>query len=376
MLIGIPKEIKNQEARVGATPAMVRMLVQDGHHVLVESQAGALVGFQDELYLAAGAKIVFSPKEVYQAEMIIKVKEPQKSEFALMHEGQILFTYLHLAPDPEQTKHLVDQKVVAIAYETVTDKEGRLPLLTPMSEVAGRMAVQAGASALQMNHGGKGILLGGVPGVAPGRVLVIGAGVVGTHAAMMAMGLGADVTIVDRSLPRLRELNLIFGGRLRARFSTEQTIEEEIKVADLVIGAVLIPGKSAPKLVSRKMIQSMAPGSVFVDVAIDQGGCSETSRPTSHSHPTYEVDGVIHYCVTNMPGGCARTSTIALTNATMPYAQKIALLGYKQALLEDRGLLQGLNVHYGQVTNPHVAHDLGYPFVSPESVLYPHKLKS
>jgi alanine dehydrogenase len=369
MLIGIPKEIKNQEARVGATPAMVRMFVHDGHRVVVESGAGALIGFTDKMYQEAGAKIVPTAKEVYTSEMIIKVKEPQTSEFPLMHEGQILFTYLHLAPDPEQTKHLIERKVVAIAYETVTDKEGRLPLLTPMSEVAGRMAVQAGATALQMSNGGRGILLGGVPGVAPGRVLIVGGGVVGTNAAMMAIGLGADVTIVDRSLPRLRELNFVFGSKLKTRFSTEQTMEEEVKMADLVIGAVLIPGKSAPKLISRKMVQSMRPGSVIVDVAIDQGGCSETSRPTSHSHPTYIEEGVVHYCVTNMPGGCACTATIALTNATMPYAQKIALLGYKQASLEDPGLLQGLNVHHGQVTNPHVAHDLGYKFVKPESVL-------
>ena len=368
MLIGVPKEIKNQEARVGATPAMVKMLVHDGHRVLVETGAGALIGFTDALYQAAGAQIVGTPKEVYTAEMILKVKEPQKSEFSLMHEGQILFTYLHLAPDPEQTRNLIEKKVIAIAYETVTDKEGRLPLLTPMSEVAGRMAVQAGASALQMSHGGRGVLLGGVPGVPPGRVLIIGAGVVGTNAAMMAMGLGADVTIVDRSLPRLRDLNLVFGSKLKTCFSTEHAIAEAIKEADLVVGAVLIPGKSAPKLISRQMVKSMKPGAVIVDVAIDQGGCSETSRPTSHSHPTYIEEGVVHYCVTNMPGGCACTSTIALTNATMPYAQKIALLGYKQALLEDPGLLQGLNVYYGHVTNAHVAHDLGYPFVNPSSL--------
>lgn len=369
MKIGIPAEIKNHEYRVGATPAMVRALVSDGHTVLFQKGAGARIGFPDPLYEEAGAKLVDSAAECYQAEMIIKVKEPQRSEFSLMHEGQILFTFLHLAPDPEQTKALLSRKVIGIAYETVVDKEGRLPLLTPMSEVAGRMAAQAGATALQMANGGRGVLLGGVPGVAPGKVVVIGGGVVGTNAAMMSMGMGAEVTILDRSIPRLREIDAHWGGRVRTRFSTAQSIEEEVIQADLVIGAVLIPGKSAPKLITKDMVKRMHPGSVIVDVAIDQGGCAETARPTTHSDPTYVVDGVVHYCVTNMPGGCARTSTIALTNATMPYAQLIANLGYKKALLSNPHFLLGLNVCRGHVTNEHVAADLGYTYTPPDQVL-------
>lgn len=369
MLIGVPKEIKNHEYRVGATPGMVRTLVEAGHKVCVQANAGTKIGFTDEMYRNAGARILNTAAEIYASEMIIKVKEPQESEFALLREGQILFCYLHLAPDPVQTKHLAEKKVIAIAYETVTDIQGRLPLLVPMSEIAGRIAIQVGATTLQMNHGGKGLLLGGVPGVLPARVVVIGGGVVGTEAARMAMGLGASVTIVDKDLNRLRALDALFGPHLKTLYSTSSNIEEALALADLVIGAVLIPGKTAPKLITREMIKKMAPGTVLVDVAIDQGGCAETSRPTTHADPTYVVDGVIHYCVTNMPGACALTSTKALTNATMDYALKIANKGYKQALKEHPGLLDGLNVCLGHVTNPYVAADLGYKYVSPKEFL-------
>lgn len=369
MEIGIPKEIKNREYRVGATPGMVRALVEAGHSVSVQTLAGYEIGFFDDMYKAAGAKIVKSSAEVYACEMVIKVKEPQESEYPLLREGQILFCYLHLAPDPLQTQQLINSKVVAIAYETVTDREGRLPLLVPMSEIAGRIAIQVGATSLQMNNGGNGILLGGVPGVAPGKVLVIGGGVVGTEAARMALGLGADVTIVDKDLGRLRMLDALFGPSLKTLYSTSQSIEEAIVDADLVVGAVLIPGKTAPKLVTEKMIKKMTPGSVVVDVAIDQGGCFETSRPTTHDDPTYVVDGVLHYCVTNMPGACARSSTQALTNATMDYALAIANKGWKKAI-ESEGLRNGLNVCLGHVTNLHVASDLGYPYVAPESFIH------
>lgn len=369
MIIGVPKEIKNHEYRVGATPAMVRFLVENGHLVIVQTQAGAKIGFTDEMYREAGAKIASTAEEVYRAEMVIKVKEPQESEYSLLQEGQILYCYLHLAPDPVQTAALVKQKVVAIAYETVTDRQGRLPLLVPMSEIAGRTAIQVGAIALQLNMGGKGLLLGGVPGVYPADVLVIGGGVVGTEAARMAMGLGANVTIMDRNLNRLRELDALFGPQLKTLFSTSLAIETEVQKADLVVGSVLIPGKTAPKLITRDMIRKMAPGSVIVDVAIDQGGCSETSRPTTHDDPTYVVDGVIHYCVTNMPAVCARTSTQALTNATMSYAVDLANKGWRQALKEDAGLRNGLNVCMGKVTNESVAHDLGYTFVPPEELI-------
>ncbi len=369
MLIGIPKEIKNHEYRVGATPAMVRMLAEAGHKVLVQKHAGTKIGFTNEMYEHAGAKIVETAKEIYTAEMIIKVKEPQNDEFLLLKEGQILFCYLHLAPDPEQTKHLIEKKVVAIAYETVTDAHGRLPLLVPMSEIAGRIAIQVGATTLQLNNGGKGLLLGGVPGVYPARVLVIGGGVVGTEAARMAMGLGATVTIVDKDLNRLRQLDALFGPNLKTLYSTSTSIEEALIATDLVIGAVLIPGKTAPKLITREMIKKMTPGSVLVDVAIDQGGCSETSLPTTHTDPTYIVDDVIHYCVTNMPGACALTSTQALTNATLDYALKIANKGYKEALKEHAGLRDGLNICFGHVTNQHVADDLGYKYVDPMTLL-------
>lgn len=360
MIIGIPKEIKNHEYRVGATPSLVSMLTSAGHEVLVETNAGKKVGYPDEMYTGVGAKIV---DEVYsKAEMIVKVKEPQASEFPRLREGQILFGFLHLAPDPEQLKHLIERKVVGIAFETVTDPQGRLPLLTPMSEVAGRIAIQAGATAMQMANGGKGLLLGGIPGVAPAKVVVIGGGVVGTQAARMALGLGADVTILERRLERLRELDDLYGPQLKTLFSTPVAVEEAVTNADLVVGAVLIPGKKAPSLVTEKMLTKMEPGSVFVDVAIDQGGCAETSRPTTHSDPIYQVHNVVHYCVANMPGACARTSTQALTNAIAPYVMELANKGYKQAMREDRGLLEGLNVYHGQVTNEHVAHDCGYPY--------------
>jgi len=368
MIIGIPKEIKDHEYRVGATPDMVKGLVKAGHKVLVQTKAGDAIGFTDELYTNAGAKIVKTSADVYAADMIIKVKEPQGSEFPLLHEGQILFCYFHLSPDPEQTKELIKRKVIAIAYETVTDKQGRLPLLFPMSEIAGRIAIQAGATALQMANGGRGVLLGGVPGVLPGKVTVLGGGVVGTHAARMAMGIGADVTILDNSLTRLRELDKDFGPRLKTVFSSPAAIENCVIAADLVIGAVLIPGKLAPKLVTKEMVKKMMKGSVIVDVAIDQGGSCETARPTTHSNPTYVVDGVVHYCVANMPGACARTSTQALTNATMNYALILANKGYKQAMKEDPGFLMGLNLYLGHVTNLHVAQDQEYEYTPPEKL--------
>jgi alanine dehydrogenase len=369
MNIGVPKEIKKDENRVGATPDTVHAFVAAGHRVQVQTGAGEKIGFSDDMYRKAGAEIVDGAEKVFQNEMIIKVKEPQASEFPLLKEGQILFTYLHLAPDPEQCKHLVERKIVGIAYETVTDEHGRLPLLVPMSEVAGRLAIQVGAVALQMNHGGRGVLLGGIPGVRPGKVVVLGGGVVGTEAMRMALGLGADVTLFDRSLNRLRELDKLYGPALKTVYSTPASIEQALSEADLVVGAVLIPGKSAPKLISRSALKKMQPGSVLVDVAIDQGGCAETSRPTTHSNPTYVVDGVIHYCVANMPAACARTSTQGLTSATLPYALKIANMGYKKALLSDPHLCNGLNVYFGKVTNPHVAEDLGYPYVDPHQAL-------
>lgn len=361
MLIGVPKEIKVHEYRVGATPEMVRVLTGQGHRVIVETQAGTQIGFLDEDYKKAGAQIVKTAAEVYQCEMILKVKELQESEFNLMHEGQLLFCYLHLAPDPIQTKNLLEKKVIAIAYETVTDQKGRLPLLIPMSEIAGRISIQVGATSLQINHGGKGLLLGGVSGVAPARVVVIGGGSAGTEAARMAMGLGADVVVLDKDLNRLRELDHLFGPRLGTIYSTPSSIEDAVVHADLVIGAVLIPGKIAPKLVTREMVAKMSPGSVIVDVAIDQGGCTETSKPTTHANPTYVVNGVVHYCVTNMPGACARTSTLALTHATMDYVLALANKGFIKALKDDPGLKQGLNVFKGNVTNESVALDLGYP---------------
>lgn len=369
MRIGIPKEIKSQEYRVGATPAMVRALNEAGHEVVIEKDAGSAIGLTDAMFTQAGARIVATAVDVYDSEMIIKVKEPQASEFPLLKEGQILFCYLHLAPDKEKTKVLLEKKVVGIAYETVTDANGKLPLLVPMSEIAGRIAIQAGATSLQMNHGGKGVLLGGIPGVLPGRVVIIGGGVVGTEAARMAMGLGAHVTLLDNNLARLRLLDQRFGPNLKTLYSTKSSIEEAVVEADLVIGAVLIPGKLAPRLITRQMLRGMADGSVVVDVAIDQGGCIETSRPTTHEEPTFVEEGVIHYCVANMPGTCAATATQALTNATMQYAIRLANQGYKAAMRDDLHLKNGLNVCLGKVTNEHVASDLGYDFVEPEDVL-------
>ncbi len=370
MIIGVPKEIKNHEYRIGMTPAGVRELVANGHQVMVQRDGGKAIGLSNEMYQAVGASIIDTAEEIFAtAEMIVKVKEPQPNECKMLREGQLLFTYLHLAPDPKQTELLVASKCVAIAYETVTDKRGGLPLLSPMSEVAGRMSIQAGAHALEKAQGGNGTLMGGVPGVAPANVVVIGGGVVGTNAARMAIGLGANVTILDRSLDRLKELDNLYGPALKTLYSTVDALEACIKEADLVIGAVLIPGAAAPKLVSREMLKLMKPGAVMVDVAIDQGGCFETSKATTHQDPTYEVDGVVHYCVANMPGGVARTSTFALTNATLPYAIALANKGYKKALLDDIHLRNGLNVHLGQITYAAVADVLGYRYTSAEEVL-------
>ncbi|NDV12546.1 alanine dehydrogenase [Crenobacter caeni] len=370
MLIGVPKEIKVHEYRVGLTPSGVRELVAAGHSVLVQSQAGLGVGFTDEHYLQAGASIAANAAEVFErAQMICKVKEPQPVECRMLRPGQVLFTYLHLAPDPDQTRLLVDSGAIAIAYETVTDDKGGLPLLAPMSEVAGRMAIQAGAHALEKAQGGRGVLLGGVPGVAPARVVVLGGGVVGLNAARMAMGVGADVTILDKSLPRLKEIDMLFEGRIKTLMSNTANIEEMVRDADMVIGAVLIPGAAAPKLVTRKMLGRMKPGAVLVDVAIDQGGCFETSRPTTHQEPTYVVDGIVHYCVANMPGGVARTSTMALTNATLPFALELANKGWARALLENPHLMNGLNVCAGKVTYAAVASALGYPYADPVSTV-------
>ncbi|OBS08834.1 alanine dehydrogenase [Acidihalobacter prosperus] len=363
MIIGLPREIKNHEYRVGLTPTGVRELTARGHRVLVERGAGAGVGLDDAAYVQAGSQMVEGAESVFaKAEMIVKVKEPQPNECAMLRPGQILFTYLHLAPDPEQARLLVDSDAVAIAYETVTDAQGGLPLLAPMSEVAGRMAVQAGAHALEKAQGGRGILLGGVPGVLPGNVAVIGGGVVGVNAARMALGLGADVTVLDRDLNRLKQLDAQYGPRLKTLYSTTDALESAVFQADLVIGAVLIPGAAAPKLVTRDMLSRMRPGAVVVDVAIDQGGCFETSHPTTHQDPTYTVDGVVHYCVANMPGGVARTATFALTQATLPHVLALADKGYRQALHDDPHLRAGLNVHRGDITHPAVARDLGYAY--------------
>jgi alanine dehydrogenase len=369
MRIGVPKEIKPHEYRVGLTPGSVREYVAAGHEVTVETGAGAGIGADDEAYRKAGAVIADTAAEIFAtAGMIVKVKEPQASEWSQLREGQILFTYLHLAPDPEQTRGLLASRCTAIAYETVTDARGGLPLLAPMSEVAGRLAIEAAGAALQRHAGGRGVLLGGVPGVPPARVVVIGGGVVGTHAARMAAGLGAEVTILDRSLPRLRELDELFGGRVRTRFSTIDAVESEIFAADVVIGAVLIPGASAPKLVTRQMLGSMRRGAVIVDVAIDQGGCFETSKATTHANPTYEVDGIVHYCVANMPGAVPLTSSYALNNATLPFGLALAAKGLA-ALVESPHLRAGLNIHSGRVTNKAVADSLGLAFVSPEQAV-------
>ena len=364
MLIGVPKEIKNHEYRIGLTPAGARELVANGHRVVVQRDGGKSIGLTDEMYRKAGAEIWDEPAEIFgKCDMIIKVKEPQANECAMLRPGQLLYTYLHLAPDPEQTRGLMESRCTAIAYETVTSPEGGLPLLAPMSEVAGRMSIQAGAHALEKAQGGAGVLLGGVPGVKPAEVLVIGGGVVGINAARMAMGMNANVTILDRSLARLKYLDELYGERLTTIYSTHDAIEERLPDTDLVIGAVLIPGAAAPKLVSREQLKLMRPGSVLVDVAIDQGGCFETSHATTHQSPTYEVEGIIHYCVANMPGGVARTSTFALTNATLPFAVQLANKGPRQAMLDDPHLLAGLNVHAGQVTYDAVARDLGYAYV-------------
>ncbi|MEZ5751377.1 MAG: alanine dehydrogenase, partial [Paracoccaceae bacterium] len=351
MLIGCPKEIKPQEFRVGMTPAAAHEAIAAGHSVIIETGAGMGAGFADDAYRAVGARIVDTAAEVFAtADMVVKVKEPQAVERKQLREGQILFTYLHLAPDPEQTHDLLASGATCIAYETVTDRMGGLPLLAPMSEVAGRLAPQVGAWTLQKANGGRGVLMGGVPGVLPAKVVVIGGGVVGTHAAKIAAGMGADVTVLDRSLPRLRYLDDVFGGSFKTAYSSAATTADLVAQADMVIGAVLIPGAAAPKLVSRAQLSTMKPGAALVDVAIDQGGCFETSRATTHAEPIYEVDGIMHYCVANMPGAVARTSTLALGNATMPFMMALANKGWKKACADDAHLLNGLNVHAGKLT--------------------------
>ncbi len=369
MRIGVPKEIKNNEFRVGVTPSSAREYVARGHEVYVETKAGQGIGADDSAYEAVGAKIMKTAKEVFDiAEMVVKVKEPQPSEWVQLREDQILYTYLHLAPDPDQTKGLIESGCTAIAYETVTDDDGGLPLLAPMSEVAGRLSIQCAATALQKPNGGRGILMGGVPGVLPAKVVVIGGGVVGTHAAKMAVGLGADVTILDRSLTRMRELDDLFGNTAKTRYSTVDAVEEECLAADAVIGAVLIPGAAAPKLVSRDLLKRMKKGSVLVDVAIDQGGCFETSKATTHSEPTYEVEGIVHYCVANMPGATPLTSSHALNNATLPFGLMLASKGL-DAIVENTHLQNGLNVHKGKITNQAVCDALGMDFVQPLDAL-------
>ncbi len=370
MLIGVVREIKVHEYRVGLTPGSARELIHHGHQVIVEHDAALAIGVDDDLYTAVGAEIVPTAEEVFaRADMIVKVKEPQPAETAMLRDGQVLFTYLHLAPDPVQTRGLIDSGCVAIAYETVTDAHGGLPLLAPMSEVAGRMSIQAGAHCLEVHQGGRGMLLGGVPGVPAAKVVVIGGGVVGANAARMAMGLEAWVTVIDKDLHRLAELDQQFGSMLQTIYSTTDTIEREVVDADLVVGAVLVPGAGAPKLITREMVAHMKPGSVIVDVAIDQGGCSQTSRATTHADPTFVVHDVVHYCVTNMPGAVARTSTFALNNATLPFTLALADHGYRQAMLADPHLKDGLNVHHGQVTYEAVAAAQGLPWVGADDVL-------
>ncbi len=370
MLIGVPKEIKVHEYRVGMTPDAVRELVHHGHQVLVQAGAGAGIGADDAAYTGAGARIAPDAASVYaQAEMIVKVKEPQPDECRMLRSGQLLFTYLHLAPDPEQARLLLASGCTAIAYETVTDAHGGLPLLAPMSEVAGRMATQVGAVALQKASGGRGVLLGGVPGVPPGDVVVIGGGTVGTHAARMAIGLGARVTILDKSLPRLRQLDDLFDGRVTTEYATVHALERAVVNADLVVGAVLVPGAAAPKLVRREHLRAMRPGAVIVDVAIDQGGCFETSRATTHDAPTYQVDGIVHYCVANMPGAVARTSTYALNNATLPFTLALADKGWRRACADDPHLRAGLNVHSGHITYPAVAQALQLASIDAQQAL-------
>lgn len=370
MFIGVPKEIKNNEFRVGLTPASVREITGHGHQVLVETNAGAGIGVADAAYQAAGALIAMSAADVFaRAEMIVKVKEPQSSERKMLRPDQLLFTYLHLAPDPEQTKELIASGAICIAYETVTAPGGGLPLLAPMSEVAGRMSIQAGAGCLEKERGGLGILLGGVPGVAPAKVVILGGGVVGSNAATIAVGMGADTVVIDRSAEVLRALDRQHGARLKTVYSTRDAIEKQVLSADLVIGGVLIPGAAAPKLVTKAHIKEMKAGSVVVDVAIDQGGCFETSRPTTHADPTYVVDEVIHYCVANMPGAVPRTSTFALNNATLPFVLALANKGWQRALVADAHLLNGLNVCAGMVTCREVADALHYTFVDPHEAL-------
>ena len=370
MRVGTVKEIKNHEYRVGLTPESVRELSINGHEVWIETGAGLGIGVSDADYQAAGGQIRQTAAEIFaECEMIVKVKEPQAVERAMLREGQVLYTYLHLAPDPEQTADLVKSGVTAIAYETVTGPGNSLPLLKPMSQVAGRMSIQAGATALEKAHGGRGVLLGGVPGVMPGKVVVIGGGVVGWNAAQMAVGLGADVTILDRDPEQLERLGMYFESRAKTRFSNSANIADSISDADLVIGAVLVAGAAAPKLVTRAMLGQMKQGAVLVDVAIDQGGCFETSHATTHAEPTYVVDGIVHYCVANMPGAVARTSTYALNNVTLPHALKIAELGWQGALKANPHLAAGLNVHAGQITYEAVARDLGYDYVPVAQVL-------
>ena len=370
MRVGTVREIKTHEYRVGLTPESVRELSAHGHEVWVESGAGSGIGASDSEYEAAGATIRPNAADVLgECELIVKVKEPQASERALLHEGQVLFTYLHLAPDPEQTADLVRSGVTAIAYETVTGADRSLSLLKPMSQVAGRMAVQAGASALEKGHGGRGILLGGVPGVMPGKVAVIGGGVVGFNAAQVAVGMGADVTVLDRNPEVLERLGIHFESRAKTRFSSQANLADSVAQADLVIGAVLVPGAAAPKLVTRDMLATMKSGSVLVDVAIDQGGCFETSHPTTHAEPTFLVDGIVHYCVANMPGAVSRTSTYALNNVTLPHALNIADMGWQAALRADPHLAEGLNVHAGHVTYEAVASELGYAYLPVSEVL-------
>jgi alanine dehydrogenase len=370
MLVGVPREIKDNEFRVGLTPSAVRELVEHGHKVVVETGAGEAIDLCDDDYRTAGATVAPEAAAVFgEADLVVKVKEPQPQEIEMLRPGQVLFTYLHLAPDRAQTEALIASGCVAIAYETVTDDRGGLPLLAPMSEVAGRMSIQAGAHALEREAGGRGVLLGGVPGVPPAKVVVLGGGVVGMNALRMALGLEADVTVIDKSLPRLKELDLIFAPALKTRYATTDVIEESVATADLVIGAVLTPGGTAPRLVTRDMVKRMRRGTVVVDVSIDQGGCFETSRPTTHSNPTYVVDGVVHYCVTNMPGAVARTSTFALNNATLPFTLALADRGFAAAMTADPHLRDGLNVIAGMVTHRAVAEAHGLKYVSPERAL-------
>ena len=370
MKIGCPTEIKPQEFRVGMTPSTAGECVRHGHEVLIQKGAGIGAGFTDADYTAQGAKIIDTAAEIFAAaDMIVKAKEPQAVERKMLREGQVLFTYLHLAPDPEQTHDLIESGATCIAYETVTDASGGLPLLAPMSEVAGRLAPQVGAWTLQKANGGRGVLLGGVPGVGPAKVVVIGGGVVGTHAARVAAGMGADVTVLDRSLPRLRYLDDVFSRDFRNRYASAAATAELVAEADMVVGAVLIPGAAAPKLVTRDQLSTMKPGAAIVDVAIDQGGCFETSKATTHEDPIYDVDGIMHYCVANMPGAVARTSTIALTNATMPFLLSLADKGWKEACAEDPHLLEGLNVHAGKLTYFAVGKALGLDVISPQLAL-------